>query len=171
MPDSPIPALTEEVLRRAVNQQIATEDARPEPLTAPAAAKKSGGRGSKLALLALLAGGAADMGSTIYGLNTGLMREANPLIGGMDPKIGLPVGAATEIGGVLLARKLLGKNHPKLLNVLTGALAGVHGGLAAHNLHEIGEARREANAPPAPNLVQHPDGSWYDPTVFLPPGR
>lgn len=154
-------------MRRAVAQQIAKEDARPEAITAPAPAQQAGG-GSKAGLLALLAGGAADMGSTIYGIKTGLMKEGNPLIGGMDPKIGLPLGAAAEIGGVLLARKLLGKKHPKLLNVLQGALGGVHGGLAVKNLHGISQAKQEAAAvdDPTRGLVQHPDGSWYDPSVF-----
>lgn len=170
MPMDPHALLMDEMVKRAVAQQIQQEDAQPKPLTAPPE-KQSGG--SHAGLMALLAGGAADIGSTIYGLKTGRMKENNPVIRGMDPKIGIPVGAAIETGGYLLARKLLGKKHPKILNALSGAVGATHGALAMRNLLQTREAQQDAaggqgghGTPPSPNLVWNPDGYWWDPSAF-----
>lgn len=164
MPDSHA-LMMDEMMRRAVAQQIQQEDAQPKPLTAPPVNDKQAG-GSKAGLLALLAGGAADVGSTIYGLKTGRMRENNPLLKGMDPKIGIPLGVAAETGGYLIARKLLGKNHPKLLNVLSGALGGAHGALAVRNVLQTRGAQQGVQDDPHKGMIHHPDGYWYDPSAF-----
>lgn len=167
MPADAHALLMGEMIKRAVQQEIAREDAQPRMLDAgPAAAPKK--PSDRAGLLTLLAGGAADVGSTIYGLKSGHMRENNPLLRGMDPKIGIPLGAAAEIGGVLLARKFL-KNHPKALNVAEAALGAGHGALAIKNVLGTRRAAAEASdhgTPPSPNLVWHPDGYWWDPRVF-----
>lgn len=151
---------TDELLKRAVQQQIAQEDAQPKAVTLP---PESPGPG-KSGLLALIGGGAADLATTVAGLKTGQMRENNSLIRGLDPKIGLPLGAAAEMGTYLLARKLLADKHPKLLNALSMAAGAAHGGLAVKNVLGTRAATRET--PPRPNLVKQADGSWIDPSAF-----
>lgn len=165
MPADTHALLMDEMVKRAVAQQIQQEDAQPKPLTAPPPVKR--GTPDKFGLAALLAGGAADVGSTIYGLKSGTMRENNPLLRGMDPKIGIPLGAALETGGVMVARKLLKGKHPTLLNVLESVLGAGHGALAVKNLRGTREAPIGAPGPPPnPGLVWHPDGYWWNPDAF-----
>lgn len=165
MPADTHALLMDEMVKRAVAQQIQQEDAQPKPLTAPPPTKH--GTPDKFGLAALLAGGAADVGSTIYGLKTGAMRENNPLLRGMNPKIGIPLGAALETGGVLAARKLLKDKHPTLLNVLESVLGAGHGVLAIKNVRGTREATAApVQIPPHPGLVWHPDGYWWNPNAF-----
>src|SRR3990167_5193039 len=64
---------------------------------------------SKLAKILFLTGMGADIGTTAYGTAQGLLKEDNPLINWAGPKWQLPIGAAMETGGYLLAKKLLAK--------------------------------------------------------------
>lgn len=154
--------LFEELIKRAVEQEIAKDDAKAKPDSADRSSSKS----SKAGLIALLAGGAADVGTTAYALKQGLGHEKNPLINWAGESWQLPLGVGLETAGYLLAKKLIGKDHPKLFNLLSGALGGVHGAMAVRNLKEISAAKREHANDPYAGMVRHPDGYWYDPDAF-----
>lgn len=137
---------------------------------APVAEKKDG---SVLANILWAAGGAADAGSTLYGLHKGSVHENNPLVNWAPKNAQVPMGAAMEVGTMLLLDKILGKNHPKVMKAAKMGLGALHGGLAVKNLSTIASAERDRKATPAPsqdsvpsNLVKHPDGYYYDPTLF-----
>lgn len=86
---------------------------------------------------ALYAGGlGADVSSTLFGFKHGY-NEANPLINFAGNKAALPIGAGMEIGGLLLAKKLLGDRHPKIMNALVGGAGIIHGTAAAKNVHTM----------------------------------
>lgn len=87
------------------------------------------------------AGAGADAASTLYGQHTGLVHEANPLISWAG-KAAVPVGAGMELGTILLMKKLLGENHPKIMNAALMGLGGLHGALAARNMGTINSAKK-----------------------------
>jgi len=127
---------------------------------------------SLLAKILYATGGGADAASTVYGLHTGLGHEANPAVNWAPKNLQVPLGAAMEVGGLTLLDKLLGKKHPKIMDAALIGLGALHGGLAVGNMKTIADAKRERNTPAAQpnaipsNLVQGPDGSYYDPNYF-----
>lgn len=105
--------------------------------TAPDTAKPKGF--SKLALATYLGGLGPDIVSTAYFMShpeVG-MEEKNPLVSKLPVKWQLPVGAGLETGAMLLAKKLLQKNHPTALNRIAMIAGGLHGTLAINNLRQI----------------------------------
>lgn len=124
--------------------------------------------GSKLATLLYLAGLGADVGTTAVGAARGTTTEANPLFKWAGPKAAAPLVAGTSIASALLARKLLKSKHPTLLNGLLSGMGAAHGIAALSNVGQMRKGAAMMSAPGVPsvehpNLVQAPDGSWYDP--------
>ena len=112
---------------------------------------------------AFLGAGAADVASTYYGFSKG-EEEANPLINWAPKHAQLPIGIGMELGGMMLAKKLL-KNHPNILNALFAGGAGIHGALATSNMMNMPSdeevARRRAAA-------QQPEMKiWMNPDYFV----
>lgn len=136
----------------------------------PAPEKKEEGVGL-LAKILFASGLGADAATTIYGQATGKTREVNPVLKPLG-KAASPVGAAAEIGGMMLLNKLIGKKHPKIMKGALMGLGAMHGGAAIHNLNELGKSHAASQpaasaSPTMPsNLVQLPDGSWADPAFF-----
>lgn len=86
----------------------------------------------KIGTPAFAAGAGADWITTAINLAHGF-NEDNPTINwAKNPAAMIGLGAAQDIGGYLLARKLL-KNHPKLLNAGLLASGALRGGIAARN--------------------------------------
>lgn len=106
----------------------------PSEAPAGAGAVPSEKRGvSKWAKTLYGAGLTADVGSTAKLLMHG-GHEANPLINFAGDKAAIPIGLAESIGTYILAKKLLGDKHPKIMNALVGGAGIMHGAAAAHNL-------------------------------------
>lgn len=130
----------------------------------------------KLAWATYLAGLGADVGTTAYGAHKGLTEEANPLMKAFGNKGAAPMVAGTSVLSALLAKKFLGKKHPKILKGLLMGMGGAHGAAAVSNLGQMGKARqqqdqmmtpgRDPNTPPFPGAVRLPDGSWINPDLF-----
>lgn len=147
--------------------------ARESQAASPAPEDKNKGVGL-LAKLIYGIGAGADAGSTAYGLSTGAVHEANPLVKWAGKKGAIPVGAAMEGGGLALLNHLIGKKHPDIMKALLMGAGALHGGLAVHNMSTIASAKhgmerdRASNPSDAvpSNLVRQPDGSWADPNYF-----
>lgn len=158
--------LLEEMIKRAAVENAALVDPK------PAAQPEGEGKAPWLAYLASLAG---DVGTTAIGAATGRTEEANPLMKAFGNKGAAPLVAGTSLGGMLLAKKLLGKNHPKLLKGLLYGMAGAHGGAAVNNAVQMGRAGDVAavsptnDIPPFPGAVKTPSGAWINPDYF--PGQ
>lgn len=128
-------ALFHELLKRAATQNAAMVD------PAAASTRTPPTHGVNSVAKMLYAGGAgADIATTIGGFATGKMHEENPLINFAGDKAALPIGMGEEIGVYLLAKKLLGDRHPKLLNLLVGGAGAAHSAFAARNIQRIGKA-------------------------------
>ncbi len=139
--------LFEEVMKREVEKGGAS----PAPV-------ESEGIG-KLAPAMWLGGGAADIASTIHGMQNG-MQEANPMVNWAPKGAQIPLGIGMELGGVLLAKKLLGEKHPGIVKALMMGLGGLHGGLALKNMAATSSAY-EPIPPPSPqggNQYVNPNG-------------
>jgi hypothetical protein len=157
------PKLIDSLVQRQVLQEQANQTQAPHTSSGP----------STLAKILYASGAGADMGTTLYAQAHGA-KEKDPLVSWAG-RAAVPVGAAMEGGGVLLASKLL-KNHPKIMNAVLMGLGGMHGGAAAKNLMTMhgGSAPpmpssampTNPNAAPRPGMVQLPDGSWVDPAFF-----
>lgn len=182
----PQPALDPVTQRAAIIRQLAPGATRPPlgslpPLedapAAPAAPAAQSGP-SKWAKILYGAGAGADIGSTINTFAHG-GHEANPLVNFAGDKMAIPIGIAEEAGTYMLAKKLLGDKHPKILNMLLAGSGIAHGAAAAHNMmlpgHGAGAGPTSSAAPSLAashgNLVQAPDGSWIDPSVITLPPR
>src|SRR4051812_10801535 len=87
----------EQSIQRAIAQQLGAQAQQAQP----ASSNKEGL--STLAKLVYGVGAGADLATTAYGTAKGVVHENNPLIRWAGPKAQLPVGAAMELGGVLLA--------------------------------------------------------------------
>lgn len=105
------------------------------------------------------AGAGLDAGTTLYGQHTGLVDEANPLVKWAGPAA-VPVGAGMELGTVLLLKKLIGDNHPKLLNGLLMGLGGIHGALGIKNINTINQAKQQAQ-PTAPTETTYINPDYF----------
>lgn len=97
---------------------------------------------SALAKAIYTAGGSADAASTLYGLHTGKVQEADPLVNWAPKNAQVPLGAGLEVGSLLLLNRILGKSHPNLVNAAMMALGATHGGLAVANMHTIASAKK-----------------------------
>lgn len=117
---APAPTLTEQAIEMAL---AGGADRAPVP-DAP-------GKMSKAALLAMVLGDAADLGSTAYALKQPGLEEGN----WMGNNIGAI--AATKAGGALLKwllMKKLEKDHPKIANGIGYGSGAAMGAVAAHNV-------------------------------------
>lgn len=156
-----------------VRREIAAQDLQAQPIEK----KKKEGVGL-LAKILMGAGLGADVATTMYGEGTGATTEANPALkplGGMSAKVRAPLVAGAEMGGMMLLNKMIGKKHPKIMKALTMGVGAAHGGTAVHNMMEINKGKAAlaarpmsspSNTPPAPGMVQLPDGSWMNPDYF-----
>jgi hypothetical protein len=165
MPINIDPKLIDELVKR----QIAIEQTA-QPVVSPVQ-EKSGP--SKLAKIVYAAGGGADAASTLIGLKSGLGKEDNPLVNWAPKNAQVPLGAAMEVGSLALLNKILGKNHPKVMSAAMMGLGALHGGLSIANMKMLASAKNDQKSAAAhqpesqpPNLVQHPDGYWYDPVLY-----
>jgi hypothetical protein len=97
--------------------------------TPPTEKKKGMGKGP---YAALIAGNAADLASTVYALESGKGKEANPVLG-QNPYViaGAKVGATLTMAFLL---KSLAKDHPKIAKALGYSVGGAMGALGARNI-------------------------------------
>lgn len=167
----PIHTLPEPAAQRvAIIRQLARPSAMPaagdeplpelnDPSEAPASAgavpiEKKGI--SKWAKMLYGAGLGADVGTTLHGFSKG-SHEANPLINFAGDKAAVPIMLAGEMGSMLLAKKLLGDRHPKIMNAIMSASGIAHGAAALHNAR-----LPRAQAPSAGLPVQSHETIVYD---------
>lgn len=82
--------------------------------------------------VAVVAGSALDLHTTLSALRSGTGREGNPLLshGGTPGLIG--VKSASTVGMLLMVR-LIGRTHPRAAQALGYAVGGVLSGLAWQN--------------------------------------
>jgi hypothetical protein len=161
--------LFDEMIKRALQADPSLAQAVDPPAQTP---KREGA--GRLATLMYLAGLGADAATTTYGSLSGKTEEANPLMKWAGKGAGPAVGAI-GVGGMLLAKKLLGKNHPKILKGFLMGMGGVHGAAALNNMNQMRQGKvnseqampgRDPNEPPFPGAVRLPDGSWINPDLF-----
>lgn len=81
---------------------------------------------------ALLAANAADLGTTIYALNSGA-HEANPMLGSKLVTI-IPLKVVSTYLQVHAVHKLKSEGHPTAARVLSVVISGAIGSLAVHNV-------------------------------------
>ena len=163
-------ALIQDLIRREERKQAVQ----------PSPPKKDDEGVGLLSKILFASGLGADVATTLAGELSGRTREANPLL---KPIRGLPVGvraplvAGAEVAGTMLLNKLIGKKHPKIMKAIMMGTGAMHGGAAIKNIGEIkkGKAAMDlasrpmsssSNTPPAPGMVQTPDGSWINPDYF-----
>ncbi len=113
-----------EMLKRAATEHADAVD----PAQQPAPDVKPAGV-SNIAKAIYAGGASADIGSTLYGFKHGY-DEANPMINFAGNKAAIPISIAQEMGVYLLAKKLLGDQHPKIMNALVAG-SGISHSLAA----------------------------------------
>lgn len=138
-------------------KQAAVENA---PMVDPVDDKRP--TSTKPGMATFLAGLGADAATTTYGSMSGKTTEANPLMKWAGKGAGPAVGGIGIISA-LLAKKALGKNHPKALNALLMAMGGLHGGAALSNMRQIG---RSNSAQPASNTPDAHSGDYINPDYF-----
>lgn len=142
MPINPValPAQRSAILQQLANGSPATADptitGTLPPLqnsqTSGLSATPQVGSPSNWAKILYGVGLAADAGSTAYGVAHGT-QEQDPLVGFAGNKAAAPIGIAEGIGTYLLAKKVLGDKHPKVLNALLSGLGAAHAGAAVNN--------------------------------------
>lgn len=168
------PALMSEMIKRAARENAALVEPVGRTDTPAQAVAQPSSKGSKLANLLYFAGLGGDVATTAYGTASGKGHEANPAVKWAGDKAAAPLVAGGGIATYLLARKILGDKHPKLLNGILMGMGGVHGAAALSNLHQFSQsapAQAPSDSSQHPGMVQAPDGSWYDPNFLTLPGK
>lgn len=139
--------LTEELLARMMNA----------PVAIPPPEEKGVG---KLAKIMMGAGLGADMATTMYGMGTGASSEANPLLKPFG-KAASPVGAAAELGGLMLLNKLIGKKKPKMMKAIMMGAGAAHGGAAIHNIGQISKGKKARDMAQVTSSAPPPAATEY----------
>lgn len=124
----------------AMEQRQPTSVADPELLEAMVARElqesKPDGKLSGTSKAMLLGGNAADLLSTLYGLQHGAL-EQNPMYGGENPSAAkvMAIKGAGTLASYLLMRQLA-KRHPQAANLASKILGAGLGGVAAWNVSQ-----------------------------------
>ena len=96
----------------------------------------------RIATIAASAAAAADWASTYHALKNYQLREANPLLRGLDHKPGsmVALGAAIDAGGVMAWNMTVGRKHPKLAAAGLWAMTAFRAYLVVHNIRNTHRA-------------------------------
>jgi hypothetical protein len=90
------------------------------------------------------AAAAADWASTYHALKHYRLRESNPLLKSLDdqPAKLVAIGAAIDVGAVIVWNTGVGRNHPRLAATGLWTMAAYRAYLAIHNLRNARRAER-----------------------------
>lgn len=96
----------------------------------------------RMATIAASAAAAADWASTYHALKNYQLREANPMLRGLDHRPGsmVALGAAIDAGAMTAWNMTMGRKHPKLAAAGLWAMTAFRAYLVVHNIRNTQRA-------------------------------